>query len=377
MNEFFKTYHPDNLFKTKTAFLIVLPLSALAALIYHFKYETYSSTLLVGMIIMYAINIFTISAGYHRYFSHRTYKTNQFIKGLFLFFGASTVENSALLWASDHREHHKHEDTEKDPYNIKRGFFFAHIGWIMLKGYKVPPLAKDLEDDKLIWLQHKYYWPLMFISNLIPFFIAYAITGALVGSFAFVVLLRLVLVHHVTYFINSYCHTFGYKPYNDEITAVDSNLISLITFGESYHNFHHAYQGDYRNGYRWYNIDMTKWILFVGEKLGLVWDLKRAPDALVLASMMKMKQKRKASKYDEFSDEMAHKLELLKEKALSHKRALAKLKKEYKMMTKMELDEAAKAKIEQIKKEIKQMQINFKFAYNEWLNYLKYTPSFA
>lgn len=376
VKEFLDRYNLNTIFKVKTAFLVGLPLAALVGLVYHFMYESWSSTLLISMIVMYALNIFVISAGYHRLFSHRAYKASWPVKAFMLFFGASTVENSALLWASDHRTHHKYEDTDKDPYNIKEGFFYAHMGWIMLKSYKAAPLAKDLQNDKMVMFQHNYFYSLVVISNLLPFFITYAITGAFIGSFTFAVLLRLVIVHHVTYCINSYCHTFGSQPYSDEVTAKDSGLISFLTFGESYHNFHHKFQLDYRNGYRWFNIDMTKWILFSWEKLGLITDLKRTPDVQVLKAMMQMKEKQAHQSFD-FTEELVLKLEQLKVKVIQSKKALINLKKEYKMMSKSDLDEAAKLKLEEIKKEMKQMKNNFKFAYNQWLNHLKYNPSFS
>lgn len=370
MREFLNKYQPKNIFLIKSLFILGMPVVAAITLAYHFAYEEFSPLLIWGCIIMYAINIFAISAGYHRLFSHRAFKASWPVKFFLLVAGASTAENPVLGWASDHRVHHKYEDTEKDPYNINEGFFFAHMGWIMLKTYKPSPLAKDLLSDKMVMWQHNYYCPIMVISNLIPFVIFYWLTGAFVGSFAFVVMLRLVLVHHVTYFINSYCHTFGTKPYTDELTAKDSATISFLTFGESYHNFHHAYQLDYRNGYRWYNFDATKWILWTWEKMGLVSDLKRVPDDQVLESMMKMKVKYKQNKTCEFSDEVMAKLAELKSQAITAKKKLHKMNKEYKKLMKSKLDENTKQKADQVRAEIKLMKENFKKAYAEWLDYL-------
>lgn len=370
MRKFLQKYQPKNIFKIKSTFIIGMPIVTAFALYYHFANESWSWTLVWGMIVMYALNIFAISAGYHRLFSHRAYKASWPVKLFLLVAGASTAENPVLGWASDHRVHHKYEDTDKDPYNIKEGFFYAHMGWIMLKSYQPSPLAKDLLNDKLVMWQHKYYYPIMITSNLIPFLIVYSMTGLLIGSFAFVVLLRLVLVHHVTYFINSYCHTFGSKPYSDELTAKDSNAISWLTFGESYHNFHHAYQLDYRNGYLWYNIDMTKWILWVWEKMGLVSDLKRVPDEQVLESLMKMKEKKKEAKTSGFTEDARAHLVDLKVKAITAKKNLQRMNREYKKLMKSKLDDNARAKAEQIRAEIKQVKESFKQAYAEWLDYL-------
>lgn len=377
MRTFLTKYKLSNLHVTKSLFLLILPIFAFSGLYFHFKLEVYSHTLLVGLLVMYILSIFTISAGYHRLFAHRTFKTGKVIKSILLFLGASTIENSALSWSSDHRMHHKHEDTDKDPYNINEGFFYAHIGWIMLKSSKAAPLAKDLANDPLVAFQHKYYYPIVLISNFIPFAILFALTGAWIGSLTFGVTLRLLIIHHVTYCINSYCHTIGSQPYTDKNTAKDSAIAGLFTFGESYHNFHHTFQLDYRNGYRWYNIDMTKWILFVWEKIGLVTNMKRTPDAQVLAATMVMKAHTKASRYNEMSEEFMVRLEVLKNRAIEHKKYLVSLKKEYKAIAKNRLDDATYLKLEALRKEIKQMKNNSRYSYYEWKNYLRYSPNFA
>lgn len=375
MNSFLRRYKLSNLHIAKCIFLIILPISVAAGLYYHFQYETYDHALLLGLIVMYLLNIFAISAGYHRLFAHRAFKATKAVKAFLLFVGASTLENSVLEWSSEHRTHHKYEDTDKDPYNIKEGFFYAHIGWIMLKSRKENQLAKDLLNDSMVAFQHKYYYPIMLFSNFIPFIILYYTTGSLIGSLTFGVLLRLFIVHHVTYCINSYCHTFGSQPYSDKNTAKDSGIISLLTFGESYHNFHHTFQLDFRNGYRWFNLDMTKWIVFTWEKIGLVSDLKRASDVQVLAARMAMKAKKRASYYDEFSEELKLRLEELRKTTIQKKKYLINLKKEYKRIAKNKIDEASSIQLKQLKAEIRKMKSNFQYSYNEWKNYLKYAPT--
>ena len=139
---------------------------------------------------MYLLNIFAISAGYHRLFAHRAYKAGKAVKAFLLVVGASTLENSVLEWSSEHRTHHRYEDTENDPYNIKEGFFYAHIGWIMLKNKKEQFIAKDLANDPMVAFQHKYYYAIMLISNFIPFIVLYYLTNSLIGSLTFGVLLR-------------------------------------------------------------------------------------------------------------------------------------------------------------------------------------------
>ncbi len=226
-----------------------------------------------------------ITVGYHRLFAHATYKTNALVKFLLLFFGAATFEQSALKWASQHRQHHQFTDTDKDPYNIKRGFWYAHAGWILFWKHRVNyDNASDLRKSKLVMSQHHQYslWSVG-AGIVIPMLIGYLI-GRPLGVFVMTVNLRLILVMHSAFFINSYAHMFGSQGFDGHVSARDHWLGAVLTNGEGYHNFHHRFPNDYRNGIRWYHWDPSKWLIFTLSKLSITYNLKRTPESLIKAA---------------------------------------------------------------------------------------------
>lgn len=220
----------------------------------------------------------SITGGYHRLMAHGSYRASAALRLFYLVFGAASVQNSALKWASDHRAHHAHTDSDKDPYDIRKGFFWAHIGWVL---HKVPggtaPLVADLQADPLIRFQHRYYVALAFVFGaLLPLAIG-ALWGDAIGALLVAGFLRLCVQWHATFSINSLTHTFGRQTYSRRSSARDSFWVALATFGEGYHNFHHRFQADYRNGVRWYHYDPTKWWIWMMAKVGLAAQLRRVP----------------------------------------------------------------------------------------------------
>jgi len=287
---------------TNTAFIVLTPLIAFALL----PYVIYTYGFSWADFAIWSIMIFTtgisLTVGYHRLFSHQSFETPAWMRALFLFFGAGCVENSALKWSSDHRYHHRFVDKEGDPYNINRGFFYAHMGWIF---FADPPdrtltNAPDLSSDPLVQWQHKYYLPL---CALVGFGLP-TLLGAMVGrpfaGFFWGGLFRVVFTHHMSFLTNSACHTFGHRPYSLKVTARDCWWLSIFTNGESYHNFHHAFGSDYRNGVRWYHWDPSKWLIAALEKTGLAFNLRRTPDAVILKARFE-------ASFDEFRSSWAHK----------------------------------------------------------------------
>lgn len=233
---------------------------------------TWKAMLLCG--ITWAISGFSITAGYHRLFSHRTYKATPFYDWVALLSSSLAVQASALKWSNDHRIHHSHVDTDKDPYCINKGFFYAHMGWLFTYSEPIDErLVSDLMKNPRVMFQHKYYGWVVLFGNLAVFGIGCLFMDPL-SAFVGGVLLRLFAIHHCTWFINSLAHVWGSRTYAKEQTAADNAIIALLTFGEGYHNFHHAIAHDYRNGIRWYHFDPTKWIIWTSSKLGLVKDLK-------------------------------------------------------------------------------------------------------
>jgi len=232
-----------------------------------------------------------ISGGYHRLFSHRAYKASWPARFLFLCFGAAAFENSALKWSSDHRLHHQHVDTDKDPYNIGEGFWYAHWTWVMEDKNTPLTAVADLEKDPLVRWQHRHFFKIGAVVALIPLGIGLA-TGNVLGHLIFGLSLRIVMTHHTTFFINSLAHMFGSRPYTDANTARDNWLLAPLTYGEGYHNFHHLWQWDYRNGALWYQWDSTKWLLNVLAWMGLVGQFRRVSDAAMTRARLQMEEKR-------------------------------------------------------------------------------------
>ena len=232
-----------------------------------------------------------ISGGYHRLFSHRAYKASWLVRFFFLCVGAAAFENSALKWSSDHRIHHQHVDTDEDPYEIGKGFWFAHWTWVMEE--KTMPIVgvADLEKDPLVRWQHRNHFLIGAVVSLIPLWIGLAV-GNVWGYLVWGLVLRIVVTHHSTFLINSAAHMFGSRPYTDKNTARDNWLLAPLTYGEGYHNFHHLWQWDYRNGALWYQWDSTKWLLNVLAWFGLVGQFRRVSAAAMDRARLQMEEKR-------------------------------------------------------------------------------------
>jgi stearoyl-CoA desaturase (Delta-9 desaturase) len=226
-------------------------------------------------------NGMAITCGYHRLFAHCTYEAHPILKVAYLFFGAMALQNSALNWAAAHRVHHRFiDDPERDPYCARRGFWFSHIGW-MLRSYPSgePDFStvRDLQRDPMVMWQHNHYLLAALSTNFgLPLLVGY-LTGDVWGVFLLAGVLRLVVSHHFTFFINSLAHMWGSQPYTDQNTARDNGVVALLTYGEGYHNFHHMFAHDYRNGLRWWQWDPSKWFISGMSLVGLTRNLKRVP----------------------------------------------------------------------------------------------------
>jgi len=232
----------------------------------------------------------SITAGYHRLWSHRAYEAHWSLRLFYMLFGGMALQNSILIWSSMHRVHHKNvDDVDGDPYSIRRGFWFAHMGW-MLRNYPTAELdfsnARDLERDPIVMFQHRHYLALALGMNIgFPLLVG-AACGDPWGFLLLGGLLRLVVNHHCTFFINSLAHYWGRRPYTSQNTARDNDLIALLTYGEGYHNFHHLFQWDYRNGVRWWQFDPTKWWIAAWSAVGLTHGLKRTPEFKIQRAML-------------------------------------------------------------------------------------------
>jgi stearoyl-CoA desaturase (delta-9 desaturase) len=265
--------HTDIMYPSAIPFVLV-HLACVAALWTGVTYDA-----LVLCFLLYWLRIFAIGAGYHRYFSHRAYRTSRAFQLALAVLSQSTAQKSVLWWASKHRHHHLHSDTETDVHSPRhQGFVYSHLGWIFSRKNDLADLVKVADFARypeLIWL-HKHELVPPTVLALLSVLIA-GWSGLVVGFFW-----STVLVYHATFCINSLAHVRGRRRY---VTGDDSRnnwLLALFTMGEGWHNNHHAYQSSVRQGFRWWEIDATFYLLKALSWTGLVWDLKTPPAAVRL-----------------------------------------------------------------------------------------------
>lgn len=228
------------------------------------------------------------TAGYHRLFAHATYRAKRSLRFILLFFGAASFEQSALKWASQHRQHHQFTDTDKDPHSTKKGLSYCHVGWIIFYKHRVNlDNVRDLQKDSLIMHQHRHYgWWSVSSGIALPMLIGFAI-GRPLGAFVMAVCLRLFLVFNSAFLFNSYAHMVGKKNFDPDASARDHWLGAVITNGEGYHSFHHRFPGDYRNGYLWHHWDPTKWFIYALSCVGFTWGLRcTLPNKIITARQL-------------------------------------------------------------------------------------------
>ena len=281
-------------------FLTVFPVIAVAATV------AYGLTVGIGWrevsaaVVTWWITGLGITAGYHRLFSHCGYRAPAPLRFVYAVLGAAACQNSAIAWCSDHRYHHSDTDTGGDPYDATRGFWYSHMGWIFFEGPRGMDYTNvpDLRRDPVLAWQHRNYLAIAVVTNLVLMGLAGLILGHMLGMFIVAVLLRIVAVQHLTFLINSAAHIWGTQPWSNSTTSRDNWFLSLFTLGEGYHNYHHSFQADYRNGPRWYNCDPTKWLIWSLSRVGLATDLQRAPVEVVLST-----------RFEESSRSLAERLE--------------------------------------------------------------------
>ncbi|GLH70614.1 hypothetical protein GETHPA_21470 [Geothrix rubra] len=252
----------------------------------------------VGMfLVMYTAIGLAITIGYHRLFSHRAFQAAWPARLAVLLLGAAAFQNSAIAWCSDHRHHHRFvDDPERDPYPVRRGFWYAHWLWVMAGGERPVEGVGDLLRDPLLrWQRRHHFWIGGAVAAL-PVVAVGLLTGNLVGQLVMGLLVRIVATHHSTFLVNSAAHWFGRQPYTDANSARDNALLAPFTFGEGYHNFHHMWQWDYRNGPRWYQWDPAKWLIAAGAWVGLTWGLRRVSATEMQRARVALEAKRLASR---------------------------------------------------------------------------------
>ncbi|USD22442.1 fatty acid desaturase [Microbulbifer variabilis] len=275
--------------------------------------------------LLAALCSLSVTAGNHRLWSHRSYKAHWSLRLFFALFSAAALQNSTLTWSAAHRLHHRHiDDNDRDPYSAMRGFWFSHIDWMMHE-YPSSHLdyknVGDLKRDKIVMWQHNHYIPITLSMNLgIPLALG-LLTGDVIGMLLLAGVLRIVVNHHTTFLVNSLAHMWGKRPYKNDISARDNIFLNLLVFGEGYHNYHHAFPADYRNGVGWFAYDPTKWMIKLFSWIGITNDLK-TPSAV---QIQKAKLSVQFSQAEEKLGGSAHRedwLKLLENEAIQFARAL-------------------------------------------------------
>jgi stearoyl-CoA desaturase (delta-9 desaturase) len=278
------------LIRINAAIFVGLPLAALLLVPAWGIYRGFDTFQWLWALAFLYLNGMSITGGYHRLWAHKAYEASPLLKWFYAFWGAGALQNSILIWASDHRRHHRHvDDNDLDPYSAGRGLWFSHMGW-MLREYRSNETdltnARDLQRDPVVMWQHRHYVPLTLLMNLgLPLLLGIW-HGDIIGTLLLVGLLRLVINHHVTFFINSLAHFWGSRPYTESNSARDNGFLAFLTYGEGYHNFHHIFQTDYRNGIRWWQWDPTKWMINLCSRLGLADNLNRVPDFKIQRALL-------------------------------------------------------------------------------------------
>ena len=230
-------------------------------------------------LVMYIVTGMGITVGYHRLIAHQSFECPDWVKRCLLVAGGWALQNSALIWCADNIRHHARTDTDEDPYNVTKGFWHSHCGWLF---YDTPHRTEKYEvrlrrDPVILW-QHRYYWAIVTSGLAIPFLLGVMWHGGWMGGISALLmggLLRMFMVLNSTFTINSLCHMIGSQPHGTQDSSRDSWLISFVSFGEGYHNYHHTYARDYRNGPKWYNFDPSKWIIYTLSVMGLASNLRR------------------------------------------------------------------------------------------------------
>ncbi len=354
---------------SSSIFLITYQVLLLISLPFYFYYwPIHMGTVIAAIVLLYLTGL-SITAGYHRLFSHRAYRAHPIVEGLILFFGAMAGQSSALRWCYDHRLHHAHVDTDLDPYSIKKGFWYAHFLWMIEEPRPIEQrVVPDLMKNKLVMFQKRHIGKLMLFSNVFVFLTLGPLLDDYAGVFFIACWLRLFALHHFTWFINSLAHTWGEKPFSQEQSAVDNYFLSMLTFGEGYHNYHHTFANDYRNGIRWYHFDPTKWLIWTLNKFGLAYDLKKMSAYAVKKKMVLEHKSLLIEQIKAFwhgkTDELETQVNEVSERLVNKITEFNELTEQYRQLKKME--NHANDVVDTLRSEIKRLKRSLREDWRQW-----------
>lgn len=278
--------YPDEIDWLRAIPFILLNLSCLLVF-----YVGFSWTAFLTGVVLFFVRLFSIGAFYHRYFSHKTYQTNRFWQFIFALIGASSAQRGPLWWASHHRQHHMVSDEPEDAHSpVQHGFWWSHMGWFLSKKHYHynPDRVKDLARFPELVFLDRY-------DSLVPtsLFILLFTAGTLLHHFApglgttggqmlvWGFSISTIVLFNITVLINSLCHVFGSKRFVTKDSSRNNLLFAILTLGEGWHNNHHHYPATARQGFMWWEIDITYYIIKLMEKLGMVWDVRGVPKSVL------------------------------------------------------------------------------------------------
>lgn len=296
-----------------TSVIVIYPLFIILMLIYYsMSYDIGKIEVLSAVIAYYLCNI-SVGLGFHRLWSHSAYKAHPILEFVLMILTAGTLQGPVLAWVSDHKFHHAYADKELDPHtplkykNRIKGFLWSHIGWLIFsEGYKrIDKITmKTLGSNKLLMWQFKNYFALaMFINIVVPSVIGYMIGGDIHSAFAVYLFAAAgrALQQQLTFCVNSLCHFTGKRRYANDSSG-DIAWLWFMLLGENWHNYHHAFANDYRNGHKWYHLDIHKWLIVFFEKCGLASNLCRVPEERIQAKMLEMQKIKYSNCINKISD---------------------------------------------------------------------------
>lgn len=277
-------------------FTVIVPfvgLAAAIALLWGVAFNWVYMALLVGMTIATSLGV---TVGFHRLFTHKSFTAPAWVRYALAAAGSMAVQGPVIWWCGEHRRHHQHSDTEHDPHSPHmghhgswgdgvlatfRGAFHAHLGWILAaKTQDLTKYTKDLSQDRVVMAASRQFVPWVIVGFLLPATIGALVTWSWMGlllGFLWGGLVRVLLVHHLTWSVNSVCHLWGTQPFRSRDESRNNPIVGVLGFGEGWHNNHHAFPTSARHGLRWWELDVSYWVILGLQAMGLASKV-RVPD---------------------------------------------------------------------------------------------------
>jgi stearoyl-CoA desaturase (delta-9 desaturase) len=254
-------------------FIVVLPFIATIYAMVMLWNQWVTWTHVALMVGFYVLSGLGITVGFHRMLTHKSFETSRPVKALLLIMGCMAVEGDPITWASTHIQHHAHSDDEDDPHSPLEGLWHSHMGWLFSYKHNVAVYGTWLKKDPTVVWVSKTWLLWVALGILIPTLIA-GWSGLIWGG-----LVRIFLTHHITWSVNSICHTFGRRDYQTRDASRNNFIVGLLAFGEGWHNNHHAFPRSAFHGLRWWQIDLSGYLIRVMEATGLVWNVYRVKES--------------------------------------------------------------------------------------------------